>query len=119
MGVFPPLIPDAFVAPINMISSVGTFVGDPWILPDPIEVGKYGDTMPLSSAEKMYSVIQSKSVSNICPPMEGELDLYSLPEWVDIPSSLSHDFLNDVLLSDEAIIEAMALRERPWEDNHH
>ena len=51
--------------------------------------------------------------------MEGELDPYSLPEWEDIPSSSSHDFLNDVLLLDEAIIEAMALSERPWEDNHH
>ena len=51
--------------------------------------------------------------------MEDELDLYSLPEWVAIPSFLSHDFFNDVLLSDEAIIEAMALRERSWEDNHH
>ena len=38
MGVFPPLFPDAFVAPINMISSVGTFVGDPWILPNPTEL---------------------------------------------------------------------------------
>ena len=42
-----------------------------------------------------------------------------MPEWANIPSSSSHDFLNDVLLSDEAIIEAMALSERPWEDNHH
>ena len=33
--------------------------------------------------------------------------------------SYSHDFLNDVLLSDEAIIEAMTLSKRPWEDNHH
>ena len=36
-----------------------------------------------------------------------------------MPSSLSHDFLNDALLSDEVIIEAMTLSERPWEDNHH
>ena len=35
MGVFPPPVPDAFVSPINMISSIGTFVGDPWILPNP------------------------------------------------------------------------------------
>jgi hypothetical protein len=42
-----------------------------------------------------------------------------LPEWAPIPSSSSHDFLNDILLLDEAIIEAMALSERPWEDNHH
>ena len=119
MGVFPPPVLDVFVAPINMISSVGTFVGDPWILPPPTEVEQYGDTMPLSSAEKTYSAIQSVFVSYICPPTEDELDPYSLPEWVAIPSSSSHDFLNDVLLSDEVIIEAMALSEGPWEDNHH
>ena len=119
MGVFPPPVLDAFVAPINMISSVGTFVGDPWILPPPTEVEQYGDTMLLSPAEKTYPAIQLESVSHICPPTEDELDMYSLPEWAAIPSSLSHDFLNDVLLSDEAIIEAMTLSKRPWEDNHH
>ena len=119
MGVFPPPVPDAFVAPINMMSSVGTFVGDPWILPNPTEVEQYGDTMPLSLAEKTYLAIQSEFVSNICPPTEGDLDPYSLPEWANIPSSLSHDFLNDVLLSDEAIIEAMVLSERSCDDNHH
>lgn len=117
--VFPPSVPDAFVAPINMISSVGTFMGDPWILPSPTEVEQYGDTMPLSPAEKTYSMIQSESVSLICPPTGDALDIYSLPEWAAIPSSSSHDFLNDVLLSDKAIIEAMTLSERPWEDNHH
>jgi hypothetical protein len=119
MGVFPLPVPDTFVAPINMISSVGTFMGDTWILPHPIEVEKYGDTMPLSPAKKTYSVIQSEFVSNICPPTEGELDPYSLPEWADIAFSSLHDFLNDVLLSDKVIIEAMVLSERPWEDNHH
>ena len=119
MGVFPPPVPDAFVAPINMISSVGTFMGDPWILPSPTEVEQYGDTMPLSPAEKTYSTIQSESISPNRPPMKDVLDIYSLPEWAAIPSSSSHDFLNDVLLSDEAIIEAMTISERPWEDNHH
>ena len=52
VGVFPPPIPDAFVAPINMISSVGTFVGDPWILPNPTKVETYGETMPLFSDKK-------------------------------------------------------------------
>ena len=75
--------------------------------------------MLLSSAEKTYSVIQSESISQSCPPSEDVVDIYSLPEWAAIPSSSSHDFLNDVLLSDEAIIEAMTLSERPWEDNHH
>ena len=119
MGVFLPPIPDTFVAPINMISSVGTFVGDPWILPNPIEVENYGDSMLLWPIEKTYSVIQSESVSTICPRMVDELDLYSLPEWADILSSSSHDFLNYVLLLDEVIIETMALSERLWEDNHH
>ena len=97
MGVFPPPVPDAFVAPINMIFSVGTFMSDPWILPSPTEVEQYGDTMPLSPAEKTYFAIQSEFVSPICPPPEDVLDIYSLPEWAAIPSSSSHDFLNDVL----------------------
>ena len=87
MGVFSPPVPDAFVTPINMISSIGTFVGDPWILQDLTEVETYGDTMPLSPAEKTYLAIQSESASTICPPTAGELDQCSLPEWADIPSS--------------------------------
>ena len=89
MGVFPPSVLDAFVAPINMISSVGTFVGDPWILPNPTEVKTYGDTMPLLPAERTYSAIQSKFVSAICSPKEDKLDQYSLPKWTDFPSSSS------------------------------
>jgi hypothetical protein len=114
-----PPVPDVFVAPIHMISSVGIFVGNPWILPSPAEAEQYGDNMSLSPAEKTYSAIQSESISPIFPPSEDVLDIYSLPEWAAIPSSSSHDFLNDVLLSDEAIIEAMTLSERPWEDHHH
>lgn len=63
MGVFPPPVPDAFVTLINMISSVGTFVGDPWILPDLTEIETYGDAMLLSSAERTYSVIPCKTLS--------------------------------------------------------
>ena len=119
MGVFLPPIPDAFVAPINMISSIDTFVGAPWILPNPIEVKTYGDTIPLSPVEQTDSVIQSEYVSAICSPQEDELDQYSLPEWAYISSSSSHDFLSNTLLSDEVILEAMMLTERPWEVNHH
>ena len=119
MGVFPPPVPDAFVTPINMISSVGIFMGDPWILSNPTEVETYGDTMSLSPTERTCSMIQSKYVSAICSPKEDELDQSSLPEWADIPSSSSHDFLSDTLLSNESILEAMMLSEQPWEDNHH
>jgi hypothetical protein len=61
MGVFPPPIPDAFVALINMISSIGTLMGDPFVLPNMTEVETFGDTMPLSPAENIYFVIQFKS----------------------------------------------------------
>ena len=74
MGVFPPPVPDAFVASINMISSVDTFVGDPWILPNPTEVKTYGDTISLSPAERTYSAIQSESASAIFSPKEDEVD---------------------------------------------
>ena len=38
MGVFPPPVPNTIVAPINMISSIGTHLGDPWVIPNPLEV---------------------------------------------------------------------------------
>ena len=63
MGVFPPPVLDAFVAPINMISSIDTFMGDPWILPNPTEVETFGDTMSLSLTEMSYSAIQSMTLS--------------------------------------------------------
>ena len=68
MGVFPPPVPDAFVAPINMISSVGKFVGDPWILPSPAEVEQYGDTttLPLQSLGSSAPwVVLSQVVSSL------------------------------------------------------
>ena len=94
-------------------------MGDPWVLPNPSEVESYGDTMSLSPTELSYSAIQSESESIVYLSHENELDQYSLPEWADIPSSSSHDFLSDTLLFDEAILKSMMLNEWPWEDNHH
>jgi hypothetical protein len=34
-------------------------------------------------------------------------------------SSFSHDYLDDTLPSDEAIVEAMNGSDRPWDDIHH
>jgi hypothetical protein len=68
MAVFPPHVPDAFIAPINMISFVYTFLGDPWIIPNLTDIKTYGDTMSLSPVEKTYSAIQSESTSAICSP---------------------------------------------------
>jgi hypothetical protein len=50
--------------------------------------------------------------------LDVELDQYSLPNWVVSPST-SHDFINNVLPLDEAIMESMALGDRPWEDSHN
>lgn len=41
-----------------------------------------------------------------------------MPQWAK-PLSISHDFLNDTLTSDEAILEVMDLFDQPWEDSHH
>ena len=113
MGVFPPPVPDTIISPINMISFVGTHFGDPWVLPNLSEVESYGDTMSLSPTELSYSAIQLESKSTIYFSQKNELDQYSLPGWEDIPSSSSHEFLSDTLLSDKLILEAMMVSERP------
>ena len=102
-----------------MIYSLGTHSSDPWVILNPSKVESYGDTMPLSSVELSYCAIQSETVSDVCFSQEDELDLCSMPEWEEIPSSPSHDFLNETLLYDEAILKAMMMSEKPWEYYHH
>ena len=119
MGVFPPLVPDTIVTLINMIFFVSTHLGDPWVILNPSEVDSYGDTMPLSLTELSCLAIQCETESTVCFSQKNELDQYSLPEWAEIPSSLSHDFLSKTLLSDEAILESMMMSEINWEYYHH
>jgi hypothetical protein len=47
-----------------------------------------------------------------------EEDLVLEPVWAT-HSSCSHDFLDNTLPSDEAILEAMNVLDRPWDDMHH
>ena len=49
----------------HMISFVDTHLGDTWVIPNPLEVESYGDTMPLSLAKLSYFVIQCETESNI------------------------------------------------------
>ena len=119
MGVFPSPVPDVVITLMNMISSVCTHLGDPWVITNPSEIESYGDTMSLSPADSSYFVIQSKTVSDVCFSQADELDQYSLPEWAEIPSSPSHDYVSETLLSDEAILEAMMMSKGPWEYHHH
>ena len=66
LGTFPlPLLDTSQVDPINMIAFVGSSscAYDPWVIPDPSEVDSFGATIPLSSAELSYFVIQLASTN--------------------------------------------------------
>ena len=120
MGVFPSSPPNTpLTAAINMISTHTSY--DPWIIPNPDKMDSYGTVMPLSPIEKFYmAILAAESPAEINPnqPLDLELDQFSLPNWEN-NSPLSHDFLENILPSYEAIMEVISLTERPWEDLHH
>lgn len=77
--------------------------------------------MPLSSAELSYVVIQSVGASvdfDLGDQLNVEPDQYCLPNWDTSPSIL-YDFLDHTILSEESIMESMAIRDQDWEDMHH
>jgi hypothetical protein len=98
-----------------------TYFKDPWILPSPSatmdEIGHPGMSMPLSSVEVAYSLVQQAS-TNTDPIPAQELDPLLEPIWAH--GSLTNvDSLDLVLPSDEAVIKAMTSLDKPWEDIHH
>jgi hypothetical protein len=98
-----------------------TYFEDPWILPSPSttmdETGHSSMSMPLSTIEVVYSLVQQAS-SNPDPTPTQELDPLLEPIWVQ--GSLANiDSLELVLPFDEAVIEAMTSPDKPWEDLHH
>ena len=66
------------------------------------------------------AILATKTPAEINPnqPLDLELDQFSLPNWAK-NSPLSHDFLENVLPSDEVVMEVMTLTEWPWEELHH
>jgi hypothetical protein len=81
------------------------------------ETWNSGMSMPLSDTEVAYSLVQQASV-NTDPTLAKELD--PLLETIWAQGSLTNiDSLDLVLLSDEAVIEAMTSPDKPWEDLHH
>ena len=104
----------------NSVSFRTTHMEDPWILPSPstscmpfeIDVS-FPATMVAYQVNIDHVVEPSPSTSW----MEEE-DPYVLPAWA-VDSSHSHDCLDDVFPSDEAILEAMSGIEQPWEELHH
>jgi hypothetical protein len=98
-----------------------TYFENPWILPSPSatmdEMGHSGMSMPLSTVEAAYSLVQQASGNSDLSPAQ-EFNPLLEPIWAQ--GSLSNvDSLDLVLPFDEAIIEAMTSSEKSWEDLHH
>jgi hypothetical protein len=81
------------------------------------ETGHSDMSMPLSAAEVVYSLVQQASTTPDLTPAQ-ELDPSLEPIWAQ-GSLASTDSLDLVLPSDEAVIEAMTILDKPWEDIHH
>jgi hypothetical protein len=98
-----------------------TYFEDPWILPSPSammdETRHYSMSMPLSTAEVMYSLVQQAS-TNPDPTPAPELDPLLEPIWAQ-GFLATIDSLDLVFPSDEAVIEAMNSPDKLWEDLHH
>jgi hypothetical protein len=98
-----------------------TYFNDPWILPSPSATmegtGHPGMSMPLSTAEVAYSLVQQASADTDPTPAQ-ELDPILEPIWAQ-GSLTDTNSLDLVLPSDEAIIEAMTSPNKPWDDLHH
>jgi hypothetical protein len=133
MGTFefpPPLndikfisvVPDQPKVSIFQVTSCRmNYFNDPWNLASPSAsmegVGHPGMVIPLSITEVMYIIVK-KTLTNSDPTPPQVLD--SILEPILAQESLnSHDPLDLVLPSNEAILEAMMGLNRPWDDLHH
>ena len=92
-----------------------TYFTDPWILPSPsatMEGTRHpGISMPLSTAEVAYSLVQQSLIDTDPIPAQ-ELDPPLEPIWAQ-GSLADTDSLDLVLPSDEAVIEAMTSPDKP------
>jgi hypothetical protein len=75
--------------------------------------------MPLFVVEVVYqSILDATTNPDPSSSWKDQVDPILEPVWA-IQSSCLHDFLEDTLPSDEAILEAMYGPDRPWDDMHH
>jgi hypothetical protein len=100
-----------------------SYISDPWTLPSPTSSSEgqlhVGMAIPLSAEEIAYQAILDSSVDpDPVTSQTDEDDLVLRPVWAT-SLSFSHDFLHDTFPSEEAILEAMNVSERPWDDMHH
>jgi hypothetical protein len=98
-----------------------TYFTDPWILPSlsaMMEGTRHlGMSMPLSIAEVAYSLVQQAS-ANPDPTLVQDFDPLLEPIWAQ-GSLVNTNSLDLVFPSDEAVIEAMTIPDKPWDDLHH
>jgi hypothetical protein len=80
-------------------------------------IGHNGMSMPLSTTEVVYSVVQ-QALADPDPALAQELDSNLEPIWAQ-DSLTTTNSLDLVLPYDEAIIEALTGPDRPWDDLHH
>ena len=73
--------------------------------------------LPFFVAETAYQSLQQNDVDSDPSPVE-DMDLSTQPVWA-IDSFTSQYCLDIVMLSYEAILEALIRTKRPWEDVHH
>jgi hypothetical protein len=81
------------------------------------ETGHSGMSMPLSTTEVTYSLVQQAS-ANPDPTPAQELDPLLEPIWAQ-GSVSNNDSLDIVLPSDKVVIKAMTSSNKPWEYLHH
>jgi len=74
---------------------------DPWVIADPTDYERYGDSMPPNEIEIAYQTIQSISM------------IY------DEEEDSSDDSLQEIFPTDEEIMETMVLGDSLWDYSHH
>jgi hypothetical protein len=110
------VVPDRLKAVIFQVASFRmSYFNDPWILLSPSTsmegVGHPIMNIPLSATEVSYNIFQQASTN---PDLDPVLKLICAQD-----SLATHDPLDIVFASSEAILEAMIGPNRPWEDLHH
>jgi hypothetical protein len=131
MGIFDFVTPIHHIHVISSESSLSmrsvpfrtSYFNDTWTLPS-LNMSYEGQShtgmeIPLSSTEVVYhSIFYATGDLNSFSLGPDEVDPVLEPIWA-IQYSCSHDFLDDTLSLDEAILEAMYVLDRPWDDMHH
>jgi hypothetical protein len=96
---------------------------DPWTLPSPtlsIEGQSHASmAMPLLAVDIVYqAILDSSTDPDPATSQTDEEDLVLRPVWAT-SLSCSHDFLDETLPLDEAILESVSVSKKPWDDMHH